>query len=100
MDENLKNHSHLTVATRLCEKSHPSMLVVTTREGEERGICSAVLKELLRNIKHQIEERSVVVIVFHKESAICKDASMKTRDDQQTKIDVEGMRVDTNKRTP
>ena len=32
---NLKNHSLLTVARHLREKTHPSMLVVTIREGEE-----------------------------------------------------------------
>ena len=45
---NLKNHSHLTVARHLREKIHPSMLVVTIREGEERGMCNAALRELLR----------------------------------------------------
>ena len=72
----MKNHSHLTVARHLREKAHPNMLVVTIREGEERGICSAALKELLKNIKDQMEERSVVVIVLNEESAIYKDASM------------------------
>ena len=33
---NMKNHSHLTVARRLREKIHPSMLVVTIKEDEER----------------------------------------------------------------
>ena len=32
---NLKNHRHLTVARHVREKTHPSMLVVTVREGEE-----------------------------------------------------------------
>ena len=76
------------------------MLVVTIREGEERGICSTALKELLRIVKDQIEERSVVVIVLNKESAIWRNASMKTlsRDNQLKHIDVEGMRVVTNNR--
>ena len=52
---NLKNHSHLTVARHLREKTHPSMLVVTIREGEERGMCSAALRELSRIVKDQIE---------------------------------------------
>ena len=43
---NLKNHSHVTLARHVHEKTHPSMLVVTIREGEERGICSGGLKEL------------------------------------------------------
>ena len=67
---NLKNHSLLTVARRLREKIHSSMLVVTIREGEERGICSAALKELLNIVKDPHEERSMVVIVLNKESAI------------------------------
>ena len=47
---NVKNHSHLTGARHLREKTHPSMLVVTIREGEERGICSAAWRESrLRN---------------------------------------------------
>ena len=37
---NMKNHSHLTVARHLREKIHPIVLVVTIREGEEKGICS------------------------------------------------------------
>ena len=74
---NLKNHSHLTVARHLREKTHTSMLVVTIREGEERGICSATLRELLRNVKDQIDKRSVVVIVSNRESAIWRNASVK-----------------------
>ena len=69
---NLKNHSHLTVASHLREKTHSSMMVVAFRE--ERGICSAALKELLKIVKDQIQERSVVVIVLNKESAVWKDA--------------------------
>ena len=61
---NLKNHSHLTVARHLREKIRPSMLVVTIRDGEERGMCNAALRELWRTIQDQIEERSVVVIVM------------------------------------
>ena len=73
----MKNHSHLTVARHLREKTHPSMPVVTIREGEDQGICSAALRELLRNVKDQIEERSVVVIVSNRESAIWRNASVK-----------------------
>ena len=50
---NLKNHSHLTVARHLREKTHPSMLVVTIREGEDQGLCSATLRELWRIVKDQ-----------------------------------------------
>ena len=39
----------MTIARHLREKTHTSMLVVTIREGEERGICSAALKELVEN---------------------------------------------------
>ena len=69
---NLKNHSHLTVARHLREKIHPSMLVVTIREGEEKGMCNAALRELLRISKDQTRERSVVVIAISKRSSIWK----------------------------
>ena len=97
---NLKNHGHLTVAKCLREKTHPSMLVVTIREGEERGIFRAALRELLTILKDQIEERSVTVIVLNIESAIWKGASMKSllRGEQLKYIDVEGVRVVTNNR--
>ena len=36
---NLKNHSHLTVATHLREKIHSSVLVVTIRGEERRRMC-------------------------------------------------------------
>ena len=54
-----------------------------------------MLKQLLRIVKDQVEERSVAVTVFNKESAIWKDAGMKTlsRDAQLKYIDIEGMRV-------
>ena len=54
----------------------------------------------LRIVKDQIEERSVVVIVLNKESAIWKDPRMKTLscDAQLKYIDNEGMRVVTNNR--
>ena len=84
----------MTVARHLREKIHPGMLVATIREGEERGICSAALKELLKTVKDQIEERSVVVIVL-KESASMRTLS---RVDQLKYIDVEGMSVVTNNR--
>ena len=98
---NLKNHSYLTVARHLREKTHTSMLVVTSREGEGRGTCSAALKEMLNIIKDRIEERSVVVLVLNNESAIWKDATMRTllRGNQLNYIDVEGMRVITNNRS-
>ena len=53
-------------------------LIVTIREGEERGICSAAVKELLNIVKDEIEERSVVVFVLSKGSAIWKGTIMKT----------------------
>ena len=40
---NMKNHSHLTVARHLREKIHPSVLVLTIREGEEKGMSSAAM---------------------------------------------------------
>ena len=75
---NLKNHSHLTVARHLREKIHPSMLVVTIREGEERGMCNAALRELLRIAKDQIGERTVIVNVSNKRSTIWRKTSVKT----------------------
>ena len=50
-----------------------------------RRICF-VMKELLSFVKHKIEERSVVVIVFNKETAVWKAASMQTlsRDNTST----------------
>ena len=94
---NLKNHSHLPVARHLRE-IHPSMLVVTIREGEERGMCNAALRELLRISKDQMGERSVVVIVLSKRSTIWRKTSMRTliREEQLRYIDVEEMRVVTN----
>ena len=50
----MKNHNHLTVARHFRAKTHTSIFVVTIREGVERGICSAGLKELLKVIKDQI----------------------------------------------
>ena len=96
---NLKNHSHLTVAWHLREKTLPSMLVVTIREGEERGICIAALEELLKIVKDQIEQRCVVVIALNGESTILKDASMKTlsRDESLKLVDVEEMRAHRNR---
>ena len=96
---NLKNHSHLTVARHLREKIHPSMLVVTIREGEERGMCNAALRELLRLSKDQMGERSVVVIVLSsRRSTIWRRTSMRTliREEQLRFIDVGEMRVVTN----
>ena len=95
---NLKNHSHLTVARHLLEKTHPSLLVVTIREGEDQGLCSATLRELWRIVDDQIEERSVVVIVMSRNSAIWRKASLKSvmRENQLKYIDAEGMRVITN----
>ena len=81
---NLKNHSHLTVARHLREKVHPSMLVVTIREGEERGMCNAALRELLRISKDQIGERSVVVIVLSKRSAIWRKTKHENIDKRGT----------------
>ena len=41
---NMKNHSHLRVARRLREKTHPTTLAVTIRENEDGGMCSATLR--------------------------------------------------------
>ena len=73
----MKRNSHLTVARHLREKTHTSMLVVTIPEGEERGICSAALKELLKSIEGRVGERSVVVFALNKEFEIWQDANKK-----------------------
>ena len=77
------------------EKTHSSMPVVTIREGEEYAV-----KELLGIVQDQIEERSVVVIVSNRDSAIWRNASVKTvpPENQLKNVDVEEMRVDTNNR--
>ena len=69
---------------RLREKTHKSTLVVTIRKGEERRIYNALLRELLKFFKDQVEVRNVVVIVWVKESTIWKEINMKTlsRDEQ------------------
>ena len=62
-------------------------------------MCSAASKDLLKIVKDQIEERSVVVIVRNRESAIWKNASVKTvlRENQLKYVDVEGMRESGHK---
>ena len=82
---NLKNHSHLTVASHLREKTHPSMLVVTIREGEERGICSAALRDLL-TVKDEIEERGVVIIVMNREVSNLEREQASVIRENQTEI--------------
>ena len=96
----MKNHGHLTVARHLRKKTHHSVLVVTIREGEDRGICSAALRELWRIVKDQIEERGVIVVVMSRESAIWKKARLKSvrRENQLKYVDAEEMRVITNNR--
>ena len=89
---NIKNHSHLTVARHLCEKTNPIVLVVAIREGEEKEICSAVMRELLRIVKDQIREECAVAMVLRRR-AIVKTVLRKR---QMKHIDVEEMRVVTN----
>ena len=68
------------------------MPVVTIREGEEYAV-----KELLGIVQDQIEERSVVVIVSNRDSAIWRNASVKNCATRES-ADVEEMRVVTNNR--
>ena len=75
---NMKNHSHLKVARRLREKIHPMMLIVTIRKDEDRGICSATLRELWKIIKDQIKERTVAVVVVSKSSEMWMRTRMKS----------------------
>ena len=57
-------------------------------------------KELLGIVQDQIEERSVVVIVSNRDSAIWRNARVKTvlPENQLKYVDVEEMRVVTNNR--
>ena len=75
---NMKSHSLMTVAKHLREKIHPIVLVVTIREGEEKGFCSAVMKELLRFVKDQIGEECAVAMVPSRKSTIWRRAIVKT----------------------
>ena len=94
---NMKNHSHLTVAKHVREKIHPTVLVVTIRESEEKGMCNAAMRELLRIVKDQVGERCAIAMVLSRKSTIWRRAIMKTLRKKQMKyIDVEGMRVVTN----
>ena len=91
---NMKNHSHLKVARRLREKTHPTTLAVTIRENEDRGMCSATLRELRRIINDQLKERTVVVVAISRDSEIWKGTSM--RFDRFKYVDAGRMRVITN----
>ena len=74
------------------------MLGLTIRESEEKGMCSAALRELLRVVRDQIEERGVAIIVSNKESTVWRKTSVKIvlREKQLKYTDVEEMRVVTN----
>ena len=95
---NMKNHSHLKIARRLREKIHPVILVVTIRKYEDRGICSATLRELWRIVKDQIKEQTVAVVVMSKHSANWKRIKLKSvmQEGQLKYVDAEEMRVITN----
>ena len=95
----MKNHSHLTVARHLREKIHPIVLVVTIRKGEERGMCSAAMRELLRIIRDQVGEGCTVAMVLGRKSTTWRRAIVKTllRKRQMKYIDVEEMRVANDK---
>ena len=95
---NMKNHSHLKIARRLREKIHPMTLVVTIRKDEDRGICSATLRERWRIVKDQTKERTVAIVVMSKYSAIWRRTKLNSvmKEDQLKYVDTEGMRVITN----
>ena len=57
-------------------------------------MCSATVKELVKIIKGQVEERSVAVFVLNNASAIFE----MLRGDQLRYIDIDGMRVVPNDR--
>ena len=68
----MKNHSQLIVARHLREKIRPIVLVLTIREGEEKGIYSAVI------VKDQIGEECAVTMVLARKSTIWRRAVVKT----------------------
>ena len=80
------------------EKIHPTMLVVTIRKDEDRGISSTTLRELWRIINDQIKEQAVVVVGMSKHSVIWRRTELRSvmRENQLKYIDVEEMRVVTN----
>ena len=45
---------------------------MTIRGSEERGVCSAALRELFGIIKDQIEERGVINVTNREESKLVK----------------------------
>ena len=67
---------------------------------EESQPVTIRVGELLRIVKDQIEERGVVVIVSNRESAIWREAGLRsvTRENQLKYVDVEETRVITNNR--
>ena len=77
---------------------HPIVLVVTIREGEVKGICSAAMRELIRIVKDQVGEECAVAMVLSRKSTIWRRAIEKTllRKKQMKYIDVQEMRVVTN----
>ena len=58
---NLKNQCYLTIARHMRVRIQPNFLVVTLREGEEGGICSAASKEHVNVIEDQVQGQSVCV---------------------------------------
>ena len=64
--DGLEESFNLTVSRDVLLKTHPSTLFVTLREGEERGICTAALKEMVKIFTDQVGERSVVALVLNK----------------------------------
>ena len=64
------------------------MPVVTVRESEERGMCSAALRELLRVVRDQIEERGVAIIVSNKESTVWRKTSVKTLPREREAVEI------------
>ena len=85
----MKSHSHLTVARHLRDK---------IREGEGKGICSAVMRDLLRIVKDQFGEECAVATLLSRKSTIWRRVIVKTllRKGQMKYVDVEEMRVVTN----
>ena len=66
----MKNHGGITVARHMLQRTKPSLLVVTLREVDERGICSAATEKWVDITEDEFRAPCVVVFAWNKESLI------------------------------
>ena len=69
--------SNLSGGVSLREADGWNIKNVTIREGEEKGICGAVMRELLRIVKDQIGEACAFAMVLSRMSTIWRRAIVK-----------------------